>query len=131
MRWFRSNRSLGGYLALFALGLQFVVSFAHIHPEDLGSSVNIGFSSRLTTGQKSIEADGSSTTAPDDHDNGLPHNDCPICTSLQIAASALISPPPVISVPTVLWSVLLQPIKEFRIQLARYCSFRTRAPPIG
>jgi hypothetical protein len=35
MGWFRANRTFGGRLALFALALQFWLSFAHIHPEDI------------------------------------------------------------------------------------------------
>jgi hypothetical protein len=35
MRWFRANRTFGGRLALFALALQFYLSFAHIHPDDI------------------------------------------------------------------------------------------------
>jgi hypothetical protein len=35
MQWFRSNRSLNSYLALFALALQLALSFGHIHLDDL------------------------------------------------------------------------------------------------
>ena len=35
MRWFRAYRKFGGRLALFALALQFYLSFAHIHPDDI------------------------------------------------------------------------------------------------
>lgn len=35
MRWFRANTTLGGRVALFALALQLVVSFGHIHRDDI------------------------------------------------------------------------------------------------
>ncbi|MFZ2066980.1 MAG: hypothetical protein WAV27_13450, partial [Xanthobacteraceae bacterium] len=35
MRWFRAYRKFGGRLALFALAMQFYLSFAHIHPDDI------------------------------------------------------------------------------------------------
>ncbi len=35
MGWFRAYRKFGGRLALFALALQFYLSFAHIHPDDI------------------------------------------------------------------------------------------------
>ena len=39
MGWFRSNRRGSGMLALFALAVQFVVAFGHVHlPNDLAAS---------------------------------------------------------------------------------------------
>ena len=35
MNWIRSNKRFGARLALFALTLQFYLSFAHIHPDDI------------------------------------------------------------------------------------------------
>ena len=35
MGLFRAHRRFGGRLALFALALQFYLSFAHIHPDDI------------------------------------------------------------------------------------------------
>ena len=35
MRWFRANARLSGKIALFAMALQFVLSFGHIHAEDI------------------------------------------------------------------------------------------------
>ena len=35
MQWIRKNRSVGSLAALFALSIQLVLSFGHIHPEDI------------------------------------------------------------------------------------------------
>ena len=41
MRWFRANKTFGSRLALFALAVQFVLAFGHIHHEDIfGSSAS-------------------------------------------------------------------------------------------
>jgi hypothetical protein len=45
MGWFRTNRTFGGGLALFALTLQFWLSFAHIHPEDIYGPAKLPLSS--------------------------------------------------------------------------------------
>jgi hypothetical protein len=45
MGWFRANRTFGGGLALFALVLQFYLSFAHIHPEDIYGPAKLPLSS--------------------------------------------------------------------------------------
>jgi hypothetical protein len=34
MSWVRTHRRIGGTLALFALALQLVLSFGHVHPRD-------------------------------------------------------------------------------------------------
>ena len=38
MRWFRANKTFGSRLALFALAVQFVLAFGHIHHEDIYGS---------------------------------------------------------------------------------------------
>jgi hypothetical protein len=130
MRWFRSNRSLGGCLALFALGFQLVASFAHIHLQDLGRSIDIGRDDQAAIVQASTPANGSVTIPSGHHGNGLPDDACPICASLQLVATALISLPPIISEPTAFRFILLEPaIDEFLIDLNRYFSYQTRAPP--
>jgi hypothetical protein len=47
MRWFRSNKRLGAWCALFALMTQFAISFVHVHPEDFGSQPALAFSAPL------------------------------------------------------------------------------------
>ena len=42
MHWVRSNRRFGSWAALFALAIQLVLSFGHIHLEDFqGSSAAV------------------------------------------------------------------------------------------
>jgi hypothetical protein len=127
MRWFRANRLFGGCLALFALALQFAVAFAHVHPEDFKSSIDIGFVNQASVPQLSTEVAGSPTTPSDHRGNG---HDCVICASINLAGSALIGQPPLLSAPTALSTVLLPPISEFDFELVRYFSLRTRAPPV-
>jgi hypothetical protein len=130
MRWFRSNRLFGGCLALFALVLQFAVAFAHIHPEDFKSSIDIGFVNQASVPQLSTEVAGSPTTPSDHRGNGQPHDNCVICASISLAGNALIGQPPLLSAPTAVNTVFLPPISEFDFELVRYFSIRTRAPPV-
>jgi hypothetical protein len=129
MRWFRSNRRFGGCLALFALGLQLAVAFAHVHPEVFKSSANTGSSDQASILRLSAEA-GSPTTTSDRPGSPLPYEDCAICASICLLGSALIGQPPLLSVPAVFSSVLLPPIGEFDFEVVRYFSIRTRAPPV-
>jgi hypothetical protein len=130
MRWFRSNRLFSGYLALFALGLQFAVTFAHVHPQDFIPKAVSGFIGKASLPAQAADVSHSSTRPSDDHGNGLPHDDCPICASIYLLSSALIGQPPALSVPAAFGSVLLPSIGDFEFQPVRYFSFQTRAPPI-
>ena len=85
MRWFRYRQRFLGVLALFALGLQLVVSFAHIGTEVVPASDiadNASFSA--------LSADiPPSPATPSDHGGGLPHHVCDICISIGLLGSAL------------------------------------------
>jgi hypothetical protein len=131
MRWFRANRLFGGCLALFALAIQLVISFAHIHPLDLSRRPEV-----------ELGAKNSSTTALADGENflgkrtdhpggGLPHDNCAICASISLISTALTAQGPVLSIPANFDSVQLQSISDFEFQQHRHSLFQTRAPPIA
>jgi hypothetical protein len=129
MRWFRANRLVGGCLALFALAIQFAVSFAHIHPQDSIPKENLTFVAKASNALSMDVA--SSLSAPlDDRGTGWPPDDCPICASIVLISSAITGQVPVLSVPTAFSPILLQSIRDFEFQSVRYSSFQTRAPPV-
>jgi hypothetical protein len=131
MRWFRSNRLFGGWLALFALGLQFVVSFAHVHAEDFVPASAPGLVSQATTRNAATDGIVSAVAPADDHGKGLPHDDCPICASIYLISNGLIGQPPLLSAPSTFILVSLPSISDFDFKIVRYFSFQTRAPPIA
>ena len=75
MFWVRSNRRFGSWAALFALAIQLVLSFGHIHLEGIqGSSAAVAPQSQA---QPNAPAD-------DDGDRGFgPHHFCAICAAAQ------------------------------------------------
>jgi hypothetical protein len=129
MRWFRSNRLVGAWLALLALAVQLIVSFGHVHPENFNSAIGAGSAQLASVVQQASKDTGSPATPSDHRGSGLPHDDCAICVSIYLAGSALIGQPPALAVPTTFDAVLLPPLNEFDLELVRYFSFRTRAPP--
>jgi hypothetical protein len=86
----RSTRLFGTGLALFALMLQLILSFGHIHADDLlplAASGNVV----LDRGQSAT-----------DHDDQLPghaHDDCPICSVMYLAGTVVVPSSPVLSSP--------------------------------
>jgi hypothetical protein len=129
MRWWRSSQRFGVCLALFALTLQVVASFAHIHPEDFRSAPGGSLSGEVSlvlswTGVSESPAD------PLNNQGGLPHRDCAVCISIALLGSALKGQPPALSVPA---NIRLSPTRlasELQFSVVRFYPFRTRAPPV-
>ena len=129
MRWCRSNQRFGVYLALFALTLQFIASFAHIHPEGFGSAYGGSLSGEAS---HALSGTGLSDSAahPLNDQGGFPHRDCAVCVSIALLGSALEGQPPALSVPTDIHLSPTRPASELQFSIARFYPFRTRAPPV-
>lgn len=114
MRALRSTRTFGGWLALFALGLQLTLSFGHIHAEDFaaaGASV------------------AQSHNAPDNHHSDGDHDGCAICAVMHMAAASLAPAPPSVALPpTATLFTLVTPDRTVLPPAARQ-PFQARAPP--
>jgi hypothetical protein len=123
MRWCRYHQRFAGILALFALGLQLFASFAHVHPEGALRPFDISLSG--STPPAPLSTDGPNWPA------GGPHNDCPICITIGLLGSALSGEPPVVSLPEFIRFAPTPTVGEFKLSVARFYSFRTRAPPVA
>jgi hypothetical protein len=114
---FRSRIRLWAALALFALAVQLVASFGHIHADEL-------FGPQIET-----------AAAPSGDDPGSQHHDgdhdaiCNICATLSVLSSGQVAAPPLLVVPVAfVW--IAQPIRaEAATFTPRLAAFRSRAPP--
>ena len=70
MAWVRAQRRVSGWLALFALALQLVLSFGHVHAGDFA-----------VPGAAQAQAVAPAGDAPPDGDE---HGDCAICATLHL-----------------------------------------------
>jgi hypothetical protein len=123
MRWIRTHRRAGAWVAQFALALQLVLSFGHVHAENLALP--------SAAASASVQAPGSGTdgAAPDRDHGGSAGAFCAICATLNLASSSvlpalsfLVLPP----IPAVAWLV---DYCTAPIPLALHFIFRARAPP--
>ena len=113
-------RKFGSALALFALAVQLVLSFGHIHPEDF-----------WTPRDQPAFAQSSGAPAPALPDNPtLPtHDDCAICVAMAMAASSAL-PAPVVLPPPSNFGDIARPLPPRPvIAAAPRLPFQTRAPP--
>jgi hypothetical protein len=127
MRCFRAYRKFGGQLALFALALQFYLSFGHIHPDDiygpLGESLSVAEAINLPSAEslKPIPAD-----QPWYSDDAL----CPICETIYFLSTSFTPDAPEVLPPT----FAARPAEHSAVAAAlfiapRRAPFQSRAPP--
>ena len=120
MRWVRRNNRIGSWAALFALAIQLVLSFGHIHLEGIQ-----GPSAAVLQSQAQPNA-----PADDDGDRGFgPHHFCAICAAVSLTASSVL---PAVELPATpvahchKWVVDVRPV-QFSYGLL--FPFQARAPP--
>jgi hypothetical protein len=122
----RSLRHAGGRLALFAVLLQFALSFAHIHPSDIfpyGQPVAQGLGvDRIVAPQPGSSPIKHDTTGPSDQA-------CAICANMALAASTALPNPVVLPPPPALPSRTHDRAAPIPPVAAEFLLFQTRAPP--
>src|SRR5262249_15070748 len=123
MRWFRRNMGFGSWCALFALAIQLVLSFGHLH-----------FASSAATAALAAAAADSLADTPDDQPTPTKHSRvadyCTICASLHLAGLLTASPP---SVPAPLPPSHDRLAPRIGLQSATHAGlpFNARAPPLA
>lgn len=127
MNWIRSNKRFGARLALFALALQFYLSFAHIHPDDIYGPVGQALSVGETVNLPCAE---SFNSIPPDQPWYSGDALCPICETIYFLNTSFTPEVPEIQ-PLVFSS---RPAEHSAIRAAifvalRRAAFRSRAPP--
>jgi hypothetical protein len=114
-------------LALFALALQMIVSFGHMHRDDLGLPPLAG------AGGASIAFAAAPGSQPPAGQHHQPASDdyCAICANMALLATSMPSLPPVLVTPEPIrrvWASLASvqsPPKQISL------SFQARAPPVA
>lgn len=129
MDWIRSNTRFGARLALFALALQFYLSFAHIHPDDIYGPLGGSLSAAETVNLPAAESFKSLPAGqPWYADDGL----CPICeTTYFLGISFTPNTPEVLPV-----AYASRPAEHSSVCAALFVApcrtpFQSRAPPIA
>jgi hypothetical protein len=112
-------------LALFALALQMIVSFGHMHRDDLG------LPPAASTDGRSIAAAAAPGSQPPSQQHQPASDDCcPICASLALLATWVPALPPVLATPEPIDRVWV-PLAGLRISPTQIAlSYQARAPPV-
>jgi hypothetical protein len=123
MRWFRSNLGLGSGLALFALAVQMMLSFGHVHLDKLASPST---PSALTIGSGAVFL---SERTPGHDSDGPLDADCAICASIQLVATSVPSVAPALPLPASFGSIRPRASAELALAPSRHSLSQARAPP--
>jgi hypothetical protein len=126
MHWIRANIRFGSRLALFALAVQMVLSFGHVHiaTRTLASS----------NGERPAVADGSGltlsrATLPIHKSDGSASDDCAICALIHLSSTSAPPTAPVLPLPSNLGPLGLLAPAELLLAVSLHALFQARAPP--
>ena len=139
MRWFRSNIKHGARFALFALAVQFALSFGHFHAVAAQTSTASQFEpaqAPLAHAGIVLVAHTASETAqpqsPSNHDSDQPPSDsCAICAVIALANTVLFATPPVLLLPQAVELLRLATDAAFIHLNSARVAFQPRAPPLS
>jgi Protein of unknown function (DUF2946) len=138
MKWFRANTRHVSRLALFALLVQFALSFGHFHTFGAQAApaiaaglkqADLDYARSLTTqGTVSKAEQKQLPTTPDtDHAADV----CAICAVISLASNVLLATPPLLQLPQSVELVYLTTDAEFTHLRSVHPAFQSRAPPVS
>jgi hypothetical protein len=137
MKWFRSNIRHGSRLALFALALQFVLSFGHFHgtaaqaaPAIKSGPTQSGASDANGQPAQAAVSESAQPQPASDHDSGQqPSNPCSICAVIALANAVMFATPPLLLLPQAIEFLYQTTDAEFVHLNSARVGFQPRAPP--
>ena len=129
VKWFRNNVKHGSRLALFALAIQFALSFGHFHAI---AAPAIGLTQADVDHAPIVVAPNASTELaqqPSNHDTDRPVDPCAICAVISLANNLVFSAPPLLLLPQAIELLYLTTDAEFAHLNSVRSPFQSRAPP--
>jgi hypothetical protein len=116
MKSLRSKAKGLSLLALFALAMQFALSFGHIHADAFAAPV-------------AISDYASTPTSDSEHQQNDPADLCAICATVAMANALVDASPPLLPVPFDSNAVAISTDPASHLTATRLAAFQSRAPP--
>ena len=134
MKWFRSNIRHGARLAMFAMLVQFALTFGHSHW--FAQATPLAQSSlQQTDGTKGIASVDRAVVqkqSPASPDREQPGDDnCAICAVIALAGSVMSATPPLLLLPQAVELLYRTTDAEFIHLNSARTAFQPRAPPVS
>lgn len=139
MKWFRSNIKHGARFALFALAVQFALSFGHFHAVSAqtspASQIGPAPVSLYPTGGRLAADPAGESARPQSPSNPesdqQPADPCGICAVIAMANTVLFATPPVLLLPQAVELLRRVTDAEFVHLNSASVAFQPRAPPLS
>ena len=124
MRWFRSNRGVVAWVALFALACQLVLSFGHVHASKFNSG-SLAFAAAET----GVGSAGDQPSSPQKTPTGLAGDFCAICASINLAGTLILPVLAIILTPRLFTGILPWSLAASEPASFDHRPFSARGPP--
>ncbi len=124
MHWFRSRVRWGARLALFALALQLVLSFGHVHVAGFG----LAHASAVAAEQAVADSTGPASLPGQPHE-GAADDNCPVCALIHLAGSLIAADAPSLALPATSGRRQPAPQSAAASTASPHGSYSARAPP--
>jgi len=133
MNWFRKHVKTGSRLALFALAIQFALSFGHFHADvaRAAPAIQAGLADADLAIAATQAAHAEAVQQPSNHDTDRQTSDCAICAVLSLASNFLFATPPLLELPQAVELLHLTTGAEFAHLGSLHPAFQSRAPPVS
>jgi hypothetical protein len=134
MKWFRSNIKGGARLALFALFVQFALSFGHFHvlaaPPANTTQSALPRNTAVDAGDLAVDSQVKRHQPAGKHDRDQQIPDaCAICAVMAMASTVLFASPPLLLLPEAVELLYRTTDAEFLHLKSAGTGFQPRAPP--
>ena len=132
MKWFRRHIKTGSRLALFALALQFVLSFGHFHFNAAQAAAEVALQAKTGYAQALVaEAPREAQQQPSSHDDPPAGEPCAICAIMSMANQMVFATPALLLLPDTIELFFLTTDAEFAHFGSPWSAFQSRAPPVS
>jgi hypothetical protein len=130
VNWFRQHIKTVSRLALFALAIQFSLSFGHFHgaAAQAAPAIQTGLTDAAIAAQEAA-SEAARQKRPADHDSDNKLADCAICAVIALANNFLLASPPLLELPRAIEHPYLTTDAGFSHLGAHHWAFQSRAPP--
>jgi len=136
VKWFRNNVRTGSRLALFALAIQFALSFGHFHgtvaeaaPAIQAGLTDADFAIAAALAAQGADSEAAQQQQPSNHDTDQQKSDCAICAVISLANNFLFATSPLLELPQAVELLHLTTGAEFAHLGSLHPAFQSRAPP--
>ena len=136
MNWFRKHLKHGSRLALFALAIQFALSFGHFHAfaaqaapviQTGVTDADFAYAAGVAAQTAADEVAQQQPSTPDTDQQ--PADNCAICAVISLAGNLLFATPPLLQLPQAVDFLYLTTDAEFVHLGSVHFAFQSRAPP--